>query len=224
MASPRGTHTGSPGPLDDACEASLVAAARALAEAAPLDVEACARAVELAARVPGWRRQLCAALSATPSDEAAAALLKLPREVPGRIEGIYRAIRRGARRPRPGGHAPSMLAFEFRRSRAADFEQVLAVIADHLSGQLEHLHVDHKARFRFRIDPLFAARGAAGLQSQLEWIQPRLSKRAGTRMWINGWAFDQDGPVSVHSHGPMMSAWLDWARGSAQTRRRIEFA
>lgn len=216
-----------PAPTDTAQLASAwLEETEALIRAADhgLSDEQCARAVDLAQRVVGRRRALCAALAQTPTHAAAEALMRMPRECPGRIEAIYRAFLRGARRPRPGGLAPHMLAFEFGRSRAANFAAVFRFVNDTFASQVEHLEVEGKVRYRFRIDPLFAARGGAQLRSQLEWLQPRLGRWAATRMWLNGWDFDRQGPTSVHAHTALMGAWLDWARGSQRSRRRVEIA
>ena len=106
-----------------------------------------------------------------------------------------------------------MLSFEFRRSRAHDFQQVLEQCMTLFGPKLERLELQGRLVYRFVIDPLAAAHDGARLQTELAWIQPRLSKRAGTRMWMNGWAFDAKGPLPVTAHRYLVQAWLGWANG-----------
>ena len=179
----------------------------------------------MARRIPGRRREICEALAASETHAAADALLSLPTETPGRIEAVYRALRAGACRPQfDGRHAPRMLAFEFRRSRAREFGEVLRQVVEAFGPQLEHLELDGKLVYRFHLDPLLAARGGNQTQTRLRWLQGRLIRWAGTRMWINGWVFDRKGPLPTTSHAALMHAWLDWAAGSRRERRRSDIA
>jgi hypothetical protein len=178
-----------------------------------LDAACCAELAQIAQLVPGHVRRICALLAGSELNEAADALLALPRRVPGRIEAFHRAIARGARKPRYVGDSPRVLALEFRRSRAGDFQSVLEQCMKLFGPELERLELEGKLVYRVVIDPLAAARHGARLQTELAWIQPRLSKRAGTRLWINGWAFDASGPLPKSTHSHLVQAWLRWACG-----------
>lgn len=192
----------------------------------PLDAEGCGRIAALAHGIPGRRREACELLSTLEPNAPllnvkGAALLDLPPETPGRIEAVYRLLRLGARRPRiDGGIAPAMLALEFRRSRAADFTELLSQCAEHFAEQLERLELKGRLTYRVRVDPLGAARGGPELQARWRWVHAKAYKRAGTRMWINGWSFDREGPLSLQAQPHLAAAWFDWASGMAQLERR----
>ena len=192
-----------------------LARSEALLAAGPaaLDAGACEELAQLVQVVPGHARRICELLGQSELDEAADALLALPERTPGRIEAFFRAVARGARKPRFVGESPRMLGFEFKRSRAQDFSRVLEQCMTLFGPKLERLELEGKLVYRFIIDPLAAARDAARLQTELSWIQPRLSKRAGTRMWINGWLFTAEGPLPRSAHGHLVQAWLRWANG-----------
>jgi hypothetical protein len=197
----------------EASEALARSEAHLEAGPAALDAAACEELAELARLVPGHARRICALLGQSELDAAADALLALPEKTPGRIEAFYRAVARGARKPRFVGESPRMLGFEFKRSRAQDFSRVLEQCMTLFGPKLERLELEGKLVYRFVIDPLAAARDGARLQTELRWIQPRLSKRAGTRLWINGWAFTAEGPLPRSAHGHLVQAWLRWANG-----------
>lgn len=178
-----------------------------------LDAAACDELAQLAHAVPGHARRICELLAECPLDAAADALLQLPERTPGRIEAFYRAVARGARKPRFVGESPFMMGFEFRRSRARDFQGVLEQCMTLFGPRLERLELGGKLIYRVVLDPLAAARDSARLQTELAWIQPRLTRRAGTRMWINGWSFDAQGPLPASAHRYLVQAWLAWASG-----------
>lgn len=178
-----------------------------------LKASTCEELAELAKLVPGHARRICELLAQSEFNEAADAILALPERTPGRTEAFYRAIARGACKPRFVGTSPRVLSFEFRRSRAADFQQVLEQCMTLFGPKLERLEHKGKLIYRIVVDPLAAARDSGRLQTEFAWIQPRLSKRAGTKLWLNGWAFDAEGPLPRSAHGHLVQAWLGWACG-----------
>ena len=104
------------------------------------------------------------------------------------------------------------------------FRPVLDQLTRLFGSELERLQVDGRLVYRFTLDPLAAARDLDRFQTELRWIQPRLSRWAGTRLWINGWCFTAQGPLSRNAHPALVHAWLTWAGGESGRRRRVEIA
>lgn len=184
--------------------------------AGALDAEACDRCVTLTPAAPGRLRDVAEMLAAQRSAPAVEALLRLPVRTPGVIEGVFQAIAHGVARVREDGRAfERRLALDFRHARARDFSQLLArahAAATHEPGgavHFERLTVDERPHYRLRIRP---GTWPAGLAGDVQWLHRRLVRLRGTRLWLNGWCFPQDGPVRGPAQTHLVDAWLDWAR------------
>ncbi|MBZ5709020.1 hypothetical protein [Nannocystis pusilla] len=190
-----------------------------------LDDRAVARAVALVARVPGRLRAVVAALAAAGTPVAVAALLGSP-QVPGALEAVARALARGLTRALPGADAaPVFFALDFRGSRARPFPDLLRraqLLAGEPSGalRLDVLRVDDRPAYRLSFWPdTLAPRPRATLAracaADLALLHGRLARLRGTRLWLNGFCFDPDGPVSVAAQSHLLRAWLAWSEGHA---------
>lgn len=196
---------------------------RLLAEArrAPLNPAGCEALLGAVGLVPGRQRAVVAALAAQRDAAAVDALLRLPPNVPGTVEGIFGAIASGVTRRRFDGSAGAyMLAIDFRRSRSKSFP-ALAARAHRVFGKdFERLDVGGDPRFRvgiFEGPGTFAGRVAAKAQD-IHWLHERLGKLKGTRLWINGWCLPMDGPWRAPIQTHLLRAWLSWAAGQTQTK------
>jgi hypothetical protein len=191
---------------------SLVAQARE----GTLSAERCARAVNLATSTPGRRRDVAELLAAQRSAPAVDALLRLPVRTPGVVEGVFQALRQGVARLRPDGEPfPRRLALDFRHARARDFAQLLErayAVATHdpsTAVAFERLAVDDRPHYRLGVSP---GTWPSGLAADVQWLHRRLARLRGTRLWLNGWCFPQDGEVRAPAQTHLVEAWLDWAR------------
>lgn len=189
---------------------------------APLSAPECQQLIERVGLVPGRLKTVAHALSAQRDPAAVDALLQLPPQVPGVVEGLHAAILAGIRRRWKSGDAcPSMLALDFRRSRARAFAELLQRAEQVFADDFEVLDVGGRLHYRVSVTDgpgTFAGRVAAKSQD-IQWLHARLGKLRGTRLWLNGWCFEADGdwraPVQVH----LVRAWLSWAAGRTETRR-----
>ncbi|WAS98247.1 hypothetical protein [Nannocystis punicea] len=187
--------------------------------------EAAARLIALAPRVPGRLRAVVAALAAVGTPVAVAGLLGLP-QVPGALEAVARALAGGLTRALPGSAAaPVFLALDFRGSRARPFPDLLRraqLVAADPSGavRLDVLRVDGKPAYRLSfwpdtLPPRPRAALARACAADLALLHGRLARLRGTRLWLNGFCFADDGPVSVAAQGHLLAAWLTWSEGHA---------
>jgi len=208
--------------MSDPRERALLTAQRLLdlARRRALSAAECFELVEAVGLVPGLLRPTVQVLSCQRDGAAVDALLSLPSGVPGLVEALYGAFAAGAMRTRTDG-APTvaMLAMDFRRSRSAAFDEALARAAAVFGDGLERLEVEDRVHYRFAID---ARRGtlagrAAAIALDVQWLHGRLSKLKGSRLWLNGWCFDDLGtirpPVQIH----LVRGWLGWAARQVHT-------
>jgi hypothetical protein len=188
----------------------------------PLSAPECAELVEALRLAPGMLRRAAHALSAQADAAAVDALLTLPPGVPGVVEGLYRAMRGGvARRRRDGTDCPLFLALDFRRSRARAFDAALDRARAVFGDALEALDVDGRAHYRLLLarGPGTLAGRAAAAAHDVQWLHTRLGKLRGARLWLNGWCFPQDGPISPAIQVHLVRGWLSWAATQTETRR-----
>lgn len=179
----------------------------ARAERSKLDARACARLVELVEVVPGRLRALGLALADQRTAAAVDALLALPAQAPGVIEGCFQALRAGIRRVRRDGEPfPALVALDFRHSRARAFPDLLARAQAAFPGRLERLVVEGRSIYRIALAPHDVT-----APEELATLHGRLSKLKGTRLWLNGWCFAQDGPMRGPAQVHLLRAWLEWA-------------
>ncbi len=180
----------------------------------------CQRLVEAVGHAPGLLRPTVQALSCQRDAAAVDAILSLPTTVPGAVEALYSAFHGGVVRQWPdGAHAPALLALDFRRSRSAAFSEVLARAAQVFGDGLEWLSVDGREVHRIVLD---ARRGtiagrAAAAALDLQWLHARLAKLRGTRLWLNGWCFDENAAVRPTVQAHLVRAWLGWAARQTAT-------
>lgn len=204
----------------------------ALLAADPLPDHACARLVALAAQVPGRGRQVAAALGRAATSAAVDALLALPPATPGALEALLRCFAGGVRRDMatgPGlpGHdpeaspqvplpAPSLLALDFRGSRASRFPELVRraqALGQAPGATFEALDFDGKRRYRLAFWPerapprVFTAALRAG-HLDLVWLHTRLARLQGSRLWLSGWCFASDGPHTPAIQAHLLQAWL----------------
>lgn len=191
------------------------------AERKSLGAGACSTLAEQVQLVPGYLKRVAHALSAQRTPCAVDALLVLPPNVPGVVEGLYQAFAHGVSRIRLDGRVCTpMLALDFRQSRSRTFEDVLSRAQALFADSFESLKIGGHIHHRIGLE---ASRGtlagrASALAHDLQWLHGRLAKLKGTRLWINGWAFPSEGPIrgSVQIH--LLRAWLTWAATQTQTR------
>lgn len=183
------------------------------------------RCVDLLRLAPGRARDVAHALSAQRSSVAVDALLLLPPTVPGVVEGVFQALARGLRRGRPSdGNHPAALAIDFRSSRARNFPDTLAGARRAFGRDLERLRVNGKDTYRTVIptrDDRLRARGAT-LPRDLQWLHSRVARLKGTRLWLNGWCFPQDGPMGPAIQVHLLQAWLGFATHQAKGEQTHE--
>lgn len=187
----------------------------------PLDGSACQRMVELTGLAPGRVRHVADVLASQRSSPGVDALLGLSANVPGVVEGVYQAFAHGVCRRRSADDScPAMLAIDFRSSRAKNFVDILERATAVFGRDLERLRVADRLHYRVA---LFEGRGtlagrAASRAQDLLWLQTRLAKLRGSRLWVNGWRFDELGPLRPPAHIHLLRAWLSWAAKQVQTR------
>lgn len=191
------------------------------AERKALTAEACMQMIEHVRLVPGLLKRVAHALSAQRSAPAVDALLCLAPNVPGVVEGLYQAFLHGVSRKRTDGEdcAP-MLALDFRRSRARAFEDLLQRARAAFGDRFETLDVGGKIHYRFGLQ---SGRGtlagrASAVSHDLQWLHQALGKLKGTRLWLNGWPFPSEGPLTAAHQVHLVRAWLAWAGTQTHTR------
>lgn len=188
-----------------------------------LDDAAVARAMALVAHAPGRLRAVVAALARAGTPAAIEALLGVP-QVPGALEAVARALARGLTRALPGPvAAPVFFALDFRGSRARPFPDLLRraqlVAADPAGAlRLDVLRVDGRPAYRLSfwpgtLPPRPRAALARARAADLALLHGRLARLRGTRLWLNGFCFADDGPVSVAAQGHLLTAWLAGCEG-----------
>lgn len=181
----------------------------------------CMRLVEEVRLVPGFLKRVAHALSAQCSAPAFEALRCLPTGVPGVVEGLYRAIAAGVTRVGVDGVSTGpMVALDFRRSRSKSLAEAIDRARVVFGDAFEALRVGGTIHYRFGIlsDRGTVAGRAAALAHDLQWLHTRLARLKGTRVWINGWHFDADGPIRAPVQTHLVRAWLTWAGTQTQTR------
>jgi hypothetical protein len=186
----------------------------------PLAADECLRAVELVGLVPGWATRVAHVLSSQRDPAAVDALRQMSPQIPGVVEGLYQAFTHGVtRHRRDGSPSAAMLAIDFRGSRARFFDDALARAAAAFGDALEVLRVDDRIHYRFG---LFEGRGtlagrASAAAHDIQWLHAHLGRLRGTRLWINGWCFDADGPLRTPVQVHLVRGWLSWAASRTQT-------
>lgn len=208
-------------PRRDALEklTHLLSAARR----SPWRADECQRAVELIALVPGYVSRVARVLSDQRDAAAVEALLGLPAQVPGVIEGLYGAMNRGVtRQRRDGTPCRAMLALDFRHSRAQFFEDALERAGALFGAAFEHLSVGGKPHYRVVLGQgrgTLAGRAAAASHDIL-WLHTHLGRLQGTRLWLNGWCFPAKGPLRAPVQVHLVRGWLGWAASQTTTGHR----
>lgn len=186
----------------------------------PLSASEAESLVTAVGMVPGRLRPTVAALSAQRDAVAVDALLRLPPQVPGAVEGIYGALSLGVtRRGYDGQPGQSLLAIDFRRSRARAFAELLARAHRVFGDRFERLDIGGQPHYRFGIfegPGTFAGRVAAKAQD-ITWLHAKLGRLRGTRLWLNGWCFAGDGPWRTPIQAHFLRAWLTWAASQTTT-------
>lgn len=190
-----------------------------------LDDPAIARLAALAPQVPGRLRAVVATLAAADSPAALAALLALP-DAPGALPAACRLLQLGRTRrlsSGPDGLAPVCLALEFRPSRARPFPDLLRRaqrLAADPSGalRLDALRLGDRLRYRLsfwpaELEPRPRAALARAAAPDLVLLHARLARLRGARLWLSGFHFDDDGPVSPAAQAHLLRAWLAWSEG-----------
>lgn len=186
----------------------------------PLGSGECMELVDALGLVPGLLRTAVGVLSCQRDAAAVDALLALPAGVPGWVEALFGAFAGGVVRSRvDGGRVVPMLAIDFRRSRAAGFEDALTRAQQVFGDALEQLEVGGHIHHRFALG---AGRGtlagrAAAVAHDVQWLHGRLGKLRGTRTWINGWCFDEHSAVRPAVQVHLVRAWLSWAARQVTT-------
>lgn len=193
----------------------------ALADSGPLELDACMRVATLAPLVPGRMRRIVETLARQRDAAAIEALLQLPGGTAGVVEGVFAAMRHGVARRSVDGHAfPRMLALEFRSSTARRFPRLLERASAAFGPALERIRVDGKLHYRVA---LFERPGlrelAAPLELDVERLHADLLRLRGVRVWLNGWCFDDGSPLAPKRRGPLLHAWFEWARATAEHER-----
>lgn len=187
----------------------------------PLSAAECHRLVEDIRLTPGLLRRAAHTLSAQCDAAALEALFTLPAGVPGVVEGAFKAMRAGVLRTRQGGgHCPAMLALDFRRSRAKGFDDALSRARAVFEDGLEALDVGGRVHYRILVHEgrgTLAGRAAAA-SGDLQWLHARLARLRGTRLWLNGWCFPEDGPLRAPVQVHLVRGWLAWAATQTETR------
>lgn len=208
--------------MSDPRERALAQAQRLLdlSRRKALGAAECFELVEAVGMVPGLLRPTVRMLSCQRDGAAVDALLALPGGVPGLVEALYGAFAAGVTRSRVDGTpCYAMLAMDFRHSRSAAFDEALARAAAVFGDGLERLELERRVYYRFAID---ARRGtlagrASAIALDVQWLHARLAKLRGSRLWLNGWCFDDDSairpPVQVH----LVRGWLTWAARQVHT-------
>lgn len=191
------------------------------AERKTLRPEDCMHLVEQVRLVPGLVKRVAHVLSAQRTPGAVEALRSMPANVPGVVEGLYQAFAQGVTRRRSDATScPPMLALEFRRSRARNFDKILGRTRAVFTDRFEALSVEGRLYYRVGLaaGPGTLAGRAAAVSHDLMWLHRALGKLRGTRLWLNGWPFPSDGPFSAAIQIHLLRGWLTWAGTQTQTR------
>lgn len=199
-------------------DALLSRASRAAPDAA--DAQAM---VDLLRFAPGRSRRVAETLAASRSSGAVDALLQLPASIPGVVEGLHQAFSHGVTRTRRDGSPGSpLLALEFVHSRARRFPEYLERAQTAFGGALRRFRVDGRVHYRFALEPApgTLAGRVAVVAHDLTWLHRQLAKLKGSRLWINGWPFDADGPFGASVQVHLLRAWLTWAGQQTATVAR----
>lgn len=188
----------------------------------PLSAADCQQMVEQVGLVPGRLKLVAHALSAQRDPAAVDALLQLPPHVPGVVEGLHAAILAGVTRRWPSGQASAALfALDFRRSRARSFAALLDRARLVFDDDFERLDVGGQLHYRLSLQKgpgTLAGRVSAKAQD-IQWLHGRLGRLKGTRLWLNGWCFEVDGPWRAPVQVHLVRAWLSWAATQTETVR-----
>lgn len=188
-----------------------------LAETAPLDRGDCLRINELVALAPGRLQRVVEAFARQRDAAAVEALLALPHGTRGVVEAVYAALRHGVTRHDPvRGPYPRMCALEFRSSSSRRFPALVARASAAFGAGLERIRVADKLHYRFALfedhpaKPSLRQR-AAPLELDLLALHRDLGRLKGTRVWLNGWLFDDDSPLRQPARAALLHAWFEWA-------------
>lgn len=183
----------------------------------PLDAHECSLVVAALDELPGRTRRVVERLARQRDAAGVDALLRLPSGTAGVVEALFAAFRRGVVRPRADGlPGRAMLALEFRRSDARRFDELLARAELAFGPALEHLSLADRAIYRVGLFEQPGARQrlrreAGELALELEHLHRALLRLRGTRLWINGWRFDDHASVRPPARAALLHAWLAWA-------------
>ncbi|MEE9385859.1 MAG: hypothetical protein V3V08_20810 [Nannocystaceae bacterium] len=181
----------------------------------------CQEMIELTALVPGRIRAVAESLAGQRSACGLDALLQLPANVPGVVEGAFQVFAIGVTRQHvDGSRCPAMLAIDFRTSRARNFSELLDRAARVFGSDLERLRIVDQIFYRIAIfeGPGTLAGRVASKAADLHWLHARLAKLKGTRLWLNGWCFADTGPLRPAAHVHLVRAWMGWASQQVHTR------
>jgi hypothetical protein len=194
-----------------------------LDRAEPLDAGECLTLVDALDQVPGRSRRVVERLATQRDAAAIEALLRLPSGTAGVIEGLFAALRRGVARTRSDGRSSErMLGIEFRRSDARRFAALLERAELAFGSELEHLCTPAGSLFRIAIFERPSSRPSLRQRArehavELEHLHRSLLRLRGSRVWINGWSFDDRSNLRPPARVPLLRAWLDWASADEPT-------
>ncbi len=189
-----------------------------------LDSAECLTLVELLSAIPGRARAVVEALAHQRDAAAVEALLRLPTDTRGVVEGLFAALRGGVVRERVDGQPGArMLAIEFRSSSSRRFPSVLERAQRAFADELERLRIDDVIHYRvaiFEHRPTHPSLGrrVRGKAIDLEALHRDLLRVRGVRVWLNGWRLDDASPLRPPVRVHLLRAWLDWATQASSTR------
>jgi hypothetical protein len=189
----------------------------------PLRADECMSLVDAVRLVPGLLRPTVQTLSIQRDAAAVDALLAVPGQVPGVVEGLFGAFSHGITRHRFDGSAGvAMLALDFRRGKSPLFAEVVER-AHHVFGDgFVLLDVEGVLHHRVALDARRGTLGgrAAAIAHDVTWLHAKLSRLKGTRLWLNGWCFADAGPLKPAAQIHLVRAWLGWAARQLATAAR----
>jgi hypothetical protein len=185
-----------------------------------LRADECMQLLDAVRLVPGLLRPTVQTLAIQRDAAAVDALLALPAQVPGVVEGLFGAFAHGITRHRFDGRAGvPMLALDFRRGRSPAFAEVVERGHNVFGDGLELLEVDGTLHHRVCLDGrrgTLAGRAAA-MGHDVTWLHGKLARLRGTRLWLNGWCFADTGPIKPAAQIHLVRAWLGWAARQTAT-------
>jgi hypothetical protein len=77
---------------------------------------------------------------------------------------------------------------------------------------LEGLVVAGRPHYRFAILAKGTLAGrAAAVGQDVVWLHGQLMRRKGTRLWLNGWRFDDACAFGLPAQAHFIRGWLQWA-------------